>query len=159
MTSTGAPEEHFAIQDVVSRFGRMVDDRNWDRLPGIFTEQVRLDYTELFGGRPQEVPGGTIGDRWRARLSGFSATQHVITNVVADVGGATADVVANVVATHVLRGPADSRMVTCGGTYQLGMARGPGRWLISAVTARLVWTDGDLGLFAAAAEHAPKRRE
>jgi hypothetical protein len=146
--------DQFTVQDTISRFGRLVDDQDWPGLPKMFTERVKLDYTRLFGGTPEEVPGSTIGDRWRKRLGGFDATQHVITNIVADIEGDDASVVANVVAHHVLTALGDDGMLTGGGTYHIRLTRTGDRWLIAEIGVRVFWLDGNKNLFAAAAENA-----
>lgn len=143
--------EHLRVSDVVNRFARLVDDRAWDGLGALVTERVELDYTALFGGEPREVPATAVGGIWAARLGGFDRTQHLVANVVADIDGDTAQVVANVVAVHVLEDLGADGMLTGGGTYRMRLARVDGRWLIAAIKTEVSWLQGNEKLFAEAA--------
>lgn len=147
----GAVLDQFLVSDVINRFGRLVDDRAWDELAGVFAEWVELDYTALFGGTPQEVPATAVGARWEARLGGFDRTQHIITNIVTDIAGDTATAVSNVVAMHVLSELGDNGTLMGGGTYRMRLSRVDGAWRISAITTDVAWLTGNKELFAEAA--------
>lgn len=151
-----AIEDRFALQDTISRFGRLVDDRNWVGLSQVFAERVKLDYTRLFGGEPEELPGSTLGERWHARLGGLDATQHIITNVVSEIDGDMASVVANVIGVHFLSKLGNNQLLTGGGVYHMHLKRADRRWLINELALRVIWLDGNRDIFTAAAENSPE---
>jgi hypothetical protein len=143
--------EHLVVSDVINRFGRLVDDRMWNRLGALFAERVELDYTALFGGAPRVVPATAIGQIWEARLGGFDGTQHLITNIVTDIVGETATAVSNVVGVHVLSELGEDGTLIGGGTYRMRLTRIDTRWLIEAISTEVSWLRGNKDLFALAA--------
>lgn len=151
------------ITDTVVRMGWYLDRRDWSALAGLFTPRVYTDYTDLWGGEPRE---GTVDEllsttaqgSWRRTMSGLEATQHLITNVLADVTGDEATATANVLGVHRLTNPHGSPLWTSGGTYEMGLTRTAEGWRIRAITYRLSWTDGNQQvLFRAAMAGAPPR--
>lgn len=148
------------ITDTVVRMGWFLDRRDWDGLRGLFTERVSTDYTDLWGGTPQEGPVdqllSTSGQgSWRRTMDGLDATQHLITNVLVDLDGDEARATANVLGVHRLPNPHGSPLWTVGGTYDFRLVRTAAGWRIRAITQRLTWVEGNQQiLFRAAARAA-----
>jgi hypothetical protein len=156
-----------AVTDTVVRLGWYLDRRDWDGLRGLFTDRVHTDYTALWGGQPQE---GSVDEllstsaqgSWRRTMDGLEATQHLITNVLVDLGadgaGDEARATANVLGVHRLTNPHGSPLWTVGGTYDLRLVRAAGGWRIRAITQGLTWVDGNQQILfrAAAAAAAPE---
>jgi hypothetical protein len=148
------------ITDTVVRMGWCLDRRDWAGLRALFTDRVRTDYTALWGGEPQEGPvDGLLGTAaqgsWRRTMDGLEATQHLITNVLAEVDGDEARATANVVGVHRLANPHGSPLWTVGGTYDIRLARTAAGWRIRAITQDLSWVEGNQQvLFRAAMRNA-----
>ncbi|MET9507383.1 nuclear transport factor 2 family protein [Streptomyces flavidovirens] len=128
------------------------DQREWERLAGVFAEKVTLDYTSLAGGEPAELTPAEIVAAWTSALGGYDATQHLITNHLVDIEGDTAVCTAAFQATHRLATAHGSALWTLGGTYRFGLVRTAGHgWRISSVVMTTVWADGNQHLPALAA--------
>ncbi|WP_251016415.1 nuclear transport factor 2 family protein [Streptomyces sp. ISL-99] len=102
------------------------DQREGERLAGVFAEKVTLDYTSLAGGEPAELTPAEIVAAWTSALGGYDATQHLITNHLVDIEGDTAVCTAAFQATHRLATPHGSPLWTLGGTYRFGLVRTAG---------------------------------
>jgi SnoaL-like domain len=139
-------EDRLDVTDAVYRLGRMVDDRNWDGLRKLFTDPLYTDYTSLWGGEPETLAPDTLIDRWQQLTSGIEGTQHFIGGALVDVGGDEASAVANVIAVHRRTNPQGGPHWTVGGTYDMRLVRTGDGWAISAITLRVAWTDGNLGI-------------
>ena len=147
------------ISDVITRMGWCLDRRDWDGFKKLFTERVYTDYTALWGGEPQEASVDELlaTDRqgsWRRTMDGLEATQHLITNILADVTGDEAAATANVVGVHRLVNPHGSPLWTVGGTYEFRLTRRGDTWLIRAITQRLTWVEGNQQVLFRAARKA-----
>lgn len=150
-----------AVTDLVLRMGWLLDRRDWDAFKALFTERVYTDYTDLWGGRPQEASVDELlatdaQGSWRRTMDGLEATQHLITNVLADLDGDEGVVTANVVGVHRLTNPHGAPPWTLGGTYEIQVVRDAGRgWLIRGITQRITWVDGNQQVLFRAAGSPP----
>lgn len=91
-----------AIVETCTRMAWLADQRRWDELAEQFTDEVAVDYTSLDGGTPRRVSGRDLVAGWRAGLSGFQATQHLVTNHLVTIESGHAVVTAAFQATHLL---------------------------------------------------------
>lgn len=74
--------DRLEIVDLITRYTRAVDTRDFDALDGVFTEDAVLDYSSVGGpvGPPSEVVP------WIAQgLAGFDRYQHVIGQVAIEL--------------------------------------------------------------------------
>lgn len=147
-------EDRYQVETTLSRLGRLVDDRDWDGLHDLFTEIVEVDYTSLWGGEPEKLAREDLIGRWRDTLTELEATQHVITNVLADVTGDTATATANVVGVHRRAVTTGGPLWTVGGTYHARLTRSAGSWRIDSLTLRVAWADGNIGIMTIGATGA-----
>jgi hypothetical protein len=152
------------ITDTVVRMGWLLDRRDWDGLRGLFTERVYTDYTDLWGGTPQEGPvdqllSTSAQGSWRRTMDGLEATQHLITNVLVDLAGDEAGATANVLGVHRLPNPHGSPLWTVGGTYDFRLARTAAGWRIRSITQRLTWVEGNQQILFRAAQAAAHSAE
>ncbi|WP_181849662.1 nuclear transport factor 2 family protein [Streptomyces parvulus] len=140
-------DERSAVRDTLVRMGWYVDRRNWEGLAGeVFAETLRVDYTSLWGGEPEDITGREQTDRWAKELGRLDSTQHVITGVLVTVDGDEATASANVQATLVRRDAAEGPLWANGGTYTTRMRRGPEGWRITALVTELLWESGNSGV-------------
>jgi hypothetical protein len=141
-----------AIADTITRLLHAVDGRDWTAIAGVLAEQIRTDYTSLFGGSSEiETPGELIG-AWRALLPGFDATQHLTGPILADVSGDTARASCAVTAIHCI----GKDHWTVSGYYDMELVRTGRSWRISAITYRNVLAAGDESLPRKALERAQR---
>jgi SnoaL-like domain len=136
-------EDSLAVQDIVSRYGRCIDDRDWAGLASILAEEVRLDFTSLWGGEPERLKGTELVARWREMRERLDATQHLITGVLPEIDGEQATAVTNLVAVHRRVNATGDSLWTVGGSYRFDLRRTAGRWVIEGLSLRVAWVDGN----------------
>lgn len=136
-------DDRQALTDTVLRYGRCIDDRDWDGLAALLSERVDLDFTSLWGGQPETLSGAQLAERWRSMREALDATQHVIAGILPTVDGDAATVVSNLVAVHRRAAAAGSPLWTVGGAYEFRLERAGGRWAIRGLTLRVAWVDGN----------------
>ena len=137
MSSDLTPSEisdRLRIHDLLTVYAAAVDARDWDRLRTVFTEDAVLDYS-VFDG-----PRGTVDQavEWLSKtLARVQMTQHLITNVLIQLGGDTAEV------TSTVFNPlgTDSDVILVGGSYRDRLEHTPRGWLIAERTANFTWSD------------------
>lgn len=115
--------DRLAIQEVLSRYCHCIDRGRWDRLPRLFTEDCRLDLSQVMG-----LYEGQAGIRQftetLAPLGVFM--RHLVTNVVIEGDDARARVESYVVA---VTGSAETPSRTTG-FYEDELLKQDGRWLL-----------------------------
>ena len=68
-------EDKQAISDLIARYPQIVDEREFDRLPELFTADARIDFS-AFGG-PTDTPTG-ITKFLEDSLGSFARSQHMM---------------------------------------------------------------------------------
>ncbi|MEU0685701.1 nuclear transport factor 2 family protein [Streptomyces uncialis] len=131
------------VQDAVSRLFWYVDECAWAQLAEVFTEQIRVDYTSLFGGEAELVTAAEQARRWSEQLGALTSTQHIVTSVLSRIEGDEALCTANVTG-HLRRDDAvGGPLWRNGGTYSLSLRQVDGRWRVSGLRAHLRWSEGN----------------
>jgi hypothetical protein len=74
------------MTEPITRLLHAVDARDWDTARTLFPDEVRTDYTSLWGGEPATVPADELIAGWRDLLGVLDATQH-LTGPVIEVDG------------------------------------------------------------------------
>jgi SnoaL-like domain len=141
-------QDPMAVRDTVSRYGRFIDDRDWAGLASILAGTIRLDFTSLWGGEPEEMTATDLVGRWRDMSEHLDATQHLITGILPTIEGDTATVVANLVAIHRRVQAMGGSLWTVGGTYRFGLRWTAQQWVIEALSLRVAWVDGNQAVIA-----------
>ncbi|SEE44528.1 nuclear transport factor 2 family protein [Jiangella alba] len=119
-----------------------IDTLDWDRVLSVLADEVRLDYTSLWGGSAETVPGPEVVARWRALLPGFDATQHLTGPVLADGDRRTTTVRGY---HHLVDGERRSTWMVAG-WYDIRVAGGR----VAAITLHATYEEGDRALTEAA---------
>ena len=115
---------------IVCAMTALVDLQHWSQLTDCFDDQVRADYSSLWGGEAQQIARADLIGQWRAMLPGFDATAHHLGPVKVQVDGDRAAASADVQGTHVLGG--DAWVVE--GQYRVELIRRGRSWRITALT-------------------------
>jgi hypothetical protein len=136
------------VIDTCTRMAWYADQRDWDRLAGVFADNVTLDYTSLDGGEPAVMTPGQIADGWRELLGAYETTQHLLGNHLVSVTGASAVCTASFQATHRRAEAYGGSLWTLGGTYRFDLVRTAGGWRISGIVMTALWGDGNRGLLS-----------
>ena len=128
-----------AISDAITSLLHAIDRRDWTAVRGHLAEQVRTDYTSLFGGSPRTQSATELIDSWCALVPGFEATQHLTGPIVADVSGDTARARCAVTAIHRI----GRDHWTPSGHYEMELVRTDNLWTIGAIVYRNALVAGD----------------
>jgi hypothetical protein len=139
------------ITDVQLRYATGTDRRDWALFRSCFTDAVDVDFSEGFGLPPVRLSA----DDWVAgtapRMESFTATQHVMTNLVItfqDDDHATC--VTYVQARHHLPTSTGDSDQTVYGYYTNAFERTPDGWRIAGVKLTALWMTGNFGIFQTA---------
>jgi hypothetical protein len=128
-----------AISDAITGLLHAIDRRNWAAVRGRLAEQVRTDYTSLFGGSPQTQSAAELIESWPALVPGFESTQHLTGPILADVLDDRARARCAVTAVHRIgRGH-----WTPSGHYEMELVRTDNIWAIDAIVYHNALVVGD----------------
>lgn len=143
-----------AVGNVINRYARAIDTRDWALLETVFTEDLEADFRS-FGGR--EVQKGR--DNWiatvKSTIAGLDATQHMIGNHAAQVDGDSATLNAYLIAAHWLYDTRGDAEYTVGGNYDIELRREADGWRICKYTLNLAWHRGNRDILRQAARRVP----
>ncbi|MBL5980589.1 nuclear transport factor 2 family protein [Comamonas sp. NyZ500] len=127
------------ILNQLARFVRMLDQRDWDALPNIFSEDVVFDYAEGV-----ERKGLT---QMRTRISGFlvncGPTHHLLGSIIVEVQGNTALTKAYIQSRHQGMGDRSNLYFDANGEYIDHWERRDVGWRIVKRLAVSMFTEGD----------------
>jgi SnoaL-like domain len=132
-----------AIADLIARVGVMLDQKRFEEAPSILADDVTV-----------QTPGGSSRGRAavmaQAERSHTVRTQHLITDVLIELDGDTAQARANQVATFAPDRP-ESRLLingveqsdayfTVGGRYRFEAVRTGDGWRLTRIESETVWS-------------------
>lgn len=115
--------DRIEISDLLARYARGVDRKDWKLWRTVFTEDAYLDYRQAGG-----IDGDreTVGNFLAQAHADFPVTQHYITNIECELDGASASVVA--MFYNPIRFPGAAEMSYCGGYYHHKLVRTADGW-------------------------------
>ncbi len=130
-------EDRIALRELVYRYARLIDDRAYDDIPNVFTEDAELSgpgysmngYAELRGGLSQ--------------IETYSATLHCVHNQLVELSGDDATGETYCVANHVYEADGTARILDMGIRYTDVYRCERGAWRIAKRQLNVVW-DQDL---------------
>ena len=151
-----AHDERLDLIDVLYRFARGIDTRDFALYRSVFADEIELDYSSY---RAENV-GRWKADDWVARAArlfpGFHATMHAISNPIATIEGDEASLTASVQAHHVVLVEGVTRSYVIAGMYRDRLARTADGWRITHKCLEVWWTDGDADVMVIAAQRAAR---
>jgi hypothetical protein len=136
-----------AIAELIARLGVMLDDKQFDDVRLIVTDDVVVQTASGSALGPDAVVA-------KARRNHTVRTHHVITDVLIELDGDRAQARANLLATFAPEAP-DSRLViggteqaysslTLGEVYRFQAIRRDGEWRLSRIEATRLWSSQPL---------------
>ncbi|MET3803184.1 ketosteroid isomerase-like protein [Nakamurella sp. UYEF19] len=146
--------------EVCDRMFTSIDTRDWDQFERCFADDVVTDFTGLWGGKPEHATAHHLRDGWERLFAGFTATQHLVANYVADHAHTGTLVSAAFRATHFGVDPFGSASWTLYGRYRITLVHRDNGFVIQRLEQTPTAADGNrnivlLALAAATASVAP----
>jgi hypothetical protein len=144
-TSTAAAElrDRTAIADLTLRIVNAVDFLQWSDLEECFTDEIVVDYEHVLGNGPEEVTAEEFVEQWKHILSGFEATQHLLSNHRVDVEDDIAECTAYFQAHHYYPDACGDSHWTLGGHYHFDCVRTDDGWRIERLVMTALWASGN----------------
>lgn len=140
---------HTKIVETVSRFGMLVDARDWDGFRNLFADSVEFDYSDI-GDVSGTLSPVEIAKNASAGFNGFKTTQHVVTNHQVDVTDEASTCTAYVRAMHLLPNDKGESWLEIGGQYDAKLIRSESDWKIQSWKFSVMWSRGNSDLFSLA---------
>jgi 3-phenylpropionate/cinnamic acid dioxygenase small subunit len=128
--------DHYAIEKILKRYARALDEKNYDALDAVFTEDAVLDYTAA-GGIKDRFP---VVKKWlKEVLDPMPEMQHFTTNVEIEFDGDRAAGKSYTFNVNGVHAEGKLQHMNVGAQYIDTFARTPQGWRIaSRREARLV---------------------
>jgi hypothetical protein len=142
-----APDDPAAV---LTRMLHAIDFLDWAGVRACLADEVRTDYTELFGGQAETLPADELVKRWQGLVPGFDATQHMTGPCLVDDRDGAVVAQTHVRAYHRI----GDAVWGVHGHYVVPLERTSADWRIAGITLRMFYQEGDPDLPARAAERA-----
>lgn len=142
MTDSNNMQQIKAIEAVLFDYATVLDNKDYASLANIFTKDAQVEYVGIdkcVGPDQIQALVSTILDK-------CAATQHIISNVIINVKGETAEASCYLQGVHVGIGDHEGEIMTAWGQYIDELVLSDGQWLISKRQLRFFGTQGDIGL-------------
>lgn len=91
--------DHIEISQVIQRYGKALDDKNYGLLQKVFTEDAQLVF--WLSGRLIELSMQQSDKLWREHLTKCSRSLHLFSNPVIEIQGDRAHTSCRSTATHI----------------------------------------------------------
>jgi hypothetical protein len=153
LATAGAPApDADGVRRTVTRLLHAIDGRRWDELTPLLADEVRTDYTSLFGGEVQRQDGPALADTWRKLLSPLEATQHLLGPIDVELRGDVAAAETHVRGYHFAPIAKGGREWMIAGHYVMELVWRGGAWRIAGITLQTYYQTGNERLLEEAAE-------
>jgi len=123
-----------AVQHVLLRYARGVDDRDWERVRSCFAPDAFIAGTGHSGVRDEYLEQLFTG------VARFGVTMHTVGNQVIDVDGDSARTETDLVARHFRDGDGRVEELVLGVRYHDRLRRDRAGWLITRRDVRRLWS-------------------
>jgi 3-phenylpropionate/cinnamic acid dioxygenase small subunit len=122
------------IQELLARYSRGVDSKDWELWKSVFTADAYVDYSSAGAAAG---PRDEIAKWLEEGLGTAPMTQHFITNVEIELDGDRAKARAMFYNPMLLTGMTD--LTYCGGNYHHDLVRTPGGWKSERLIEENLW--------------------
>jgi 3-phenylpropionate/cinnamic acid dioxygenase small subunit len=129
-----AVQDKLEIHELLARYARGVDTKDWELWKSVFTSDALVDYSSA--GAPVGPPD-VIAAWLEQGLQVVPMTQHFISNIEVDVQGDKAKVRA--LFYNPMQLPGMAEMSFCGGSYHHEMVRTDEGWKSKRLVEENVW--------------------
>jgi hypothetical protein len=143
-------EDKIQIEETCKKLVWAIDRRDWNLALLQFSEEVTIDYVELFGGAAETISAGTIITRWSGFLPKLKATQHTLSNFLISEIDEGALCYSYVDGFHFLPNDKGEDFWNVKGYYTQKLKKEKGRWVIYYMKLSPVYQSGNLQLLAIA---------
>lgn len=131
------------LAELVSRLGRWLDDPASAAPSDLLASDVTVT-----------SPGGTARGReavvaQATRTHESRVTQHVMTDILADLGGDEASVTSNLLVAFLGAGSEPQPQWISGSRYAFGARRTPAGWRLTSISVQPIWQVGERPMPAA----------
>jgi hypothetical protein len=123
-----------AVQMVMLRYARGVDDRDWEQVRRCFASEAFIDGTGHSGVRDEYLT------RLIDEVARFGVTMHTIGNQVVEIDGAAARTETDLVARHFADLEGRDEQLVLGVRYHDQLRRTDDGWLIVHRAVRRLWS-------------------
>lgn len=127
--------DRLEIAELLARYARGLDTRDWDLWRSVFEESAYIDYRSAGGIDGQR---NDIGNWLEQTFTIFPMSQHAITNIECDIDGDGAQVRA--MFHNPMQFPGHDDPSFCGGTYRHRMIRTAAGWRSVELIEQSSWT-------------------
>ena len=134
------------IVEVITDLFIATDRRDWPGVIACFTQQVTFDMSSLGGPPATLTPAKEIAAGWEKGLAPLTAVHHQAGNFRVWPRGDEADASCYGIALHYRPNPSGRNTRTFVGSYDFGLRREGGRWLIGRFRFDAKYVDGNLEL-------------
>lgn len=129
-----AVHDKLEIHELLARYARGVDDKDWDLYRSVFTPDAHIDYTSA------GAIAGSVDEVAAFLAEGFTVipwSQHYITNIEIDIDGDRARVRA--MFFNPMQLPGIEGASSCGGFYHHDLVRTPEGWKSARLVEESRW--------------------
>jgi 3-phenylpropionate/cinnamic acid dioxygenase small subunit len=140
-------EDRFAIEDLLFRFMRAFDDKDWETMRACLADTIDCDYSSFRGTPPSKI---ARDEYVTLRVSALAAlrTQHNLTNIAISRSGSNVEVRCNYAILRYHRdfdGSPDTYFHSRG-QYRFSMTGSTAGWRIASITQTLLTNEGNPAL-------------
>ena len=122
------------------------DQRDWEQVEALFSQEVLLDYSSMNGVPAATLPSEQIISAWQSILPGFEHTHHQLGNFTYTMNDTKASVFCYGTASHYL-GDENGPLWVVVGTYDFELEKhAEGAWKISSMKFNFKYQDGNTAL-------------
>jgi hypothetical protein len=138
--------DRHAIEELRFRYGRALDQHDWELFASLFTDEVDADFS-AFGVPAGRAPRASVVDLMKHsfRREGMRSHQQY-SNFEIDLRGDDATAVSSLVGRHLLPGFAGGETFTIHARYHDRLVRTTAGWKFSGVRLEVLFTEGNLAI-------------
>lgn len=142
MYSTDDISNTLEISQVLQRYGKALDEKKYDLLRSVFTDDAELVY--LLGDQLIKLPFSESDNLFKKFLTKCYWTSHLISIPVFDIKGDTAESTSHVTATHIqIKDNGTHNTWIVSGAYEDRLVRTYEGWRIRKRIANAPYTEGE----------------
>lgn len=129
-----AAADKLEIHELLARYGRGADTRNWELWRDVFTPNASIDFSTVTGVIGDPI---AVSESLASILGNAHMTAHYFTNVEVELSGDEA--VVHALFFSVTQFTSDATPMLGGGTHQHHVVRGPEGWRSRQLVVASTW--------------------